>query len=231
MLKLTDVNSFYGDSHILHNISIDVPAGSFTSILGRNGMGKTTLLKTIMGLTDKILGRIELGNSPLASAPTYQRARSGIAYVPQGREVINRFTVRDNILMGCYARADKKKMIPELVLELFPYLRDNLNRRAGLLSGGQQQQLAIARALAAKPKVLLLDEPTEGIQPNIVELIEQTLIRLNKELGLTLILVEQNVSFARHASDQFVMMANGSVVANAAINQLSDDLVRTYMTV
>ncbi len=231
MLKLTDVNSFYGDSHILHNVSISVPEGSFTSVLGRNGMGKTTLLKTIMGLTDKILGRIELGNSPLTSAPTHQRARSGIAYVPQGREVINRFTVKDNILMGRYARTDKKKVIPELVLELFPYLRDNLNRRAGLLSGGQQQQLAIARALTAKPKVLLLDEPTEGIQPNIVELIEQTLIRLNKELGLTLILVEQNVSFARHASDQFVMMANGAVVANAAINQLSDDLVHTYMTV
>lgn len=231
MLKLTDINSFYGDSHILHNVSFSVSEGSFTSILGRNGMGKTTLLKTIMGLTDKILGKIELGNSPLTSAPTHQRARAGIAYVPQGREVINRFTVRDNILMGCYARADKKKVIPELVLELFPYLRDNLNRRAGLLSGGQQQQLAIARALTTKPKVLLLDEPTEGIQPNIVELIEQTLIRLNKELGLTLILVEQNVSFARHASDQFVMMANGSVVVNAAINELSDDLVHTYMMV
>lgn len=231
MLELTDVNSFYGNSHILHNVSFRVQEGSFASILGRNGMGKTTLLKTIMGLTDKIFGRIELGSYALTSAPTHQRARSGIAYVPQGREVINQFTVRDNILMGCYARADQKKVIPELVLELFPYLRDNLNRRAGLLSGGQQQQLAIARALAAKPKILLLDEPTEGIQPNIVELIEQTLTRLNQELGLTLILVEQNVLFARRASDQFIMIANGSVVANAAINELTDELVHTHLTV
>lgn len=231
MLKLTDVNSFYGDSHILHNVSISILEGSFTSILGRNGMGKTTLLKTIMGLTDKIIGKIELGSHILTSAPTHRRARSGIGYVPQGREIINRFTVRDNILMGCYARTDGKKAIPELVLELFPYLRDNLNRRAGLLSGGQQQQLAIARALAAKPKVLLLDEPTEGIQPNVVELIEQTLVRLNKELGVTIALVEQNVSFARQASDQFVMMDNGSVVASAPIDELSDSLVHTYMTV
>lgn len=231
MLKLTEVNSFYGDSHILHNISMMVEEGSFTSILGRNGMGKTTLLKTIMGLTDKIRGSIELGTKFLTSTPTHQRAKSGISYVPQGREIINRFTIRENILMGCYARTDGKKAVPELVLELFPYLRDNLNRRAGLLSGGQQQQLAIARALTAKPKILLLDEPTEGIQPNIVELIEQNLVRLNQEFGLTIVLVEQNIAFIRRASSQFIIMNNGTIAASSTIQNLGDDLIHKYMTV
>lgn len=213
MLELTNVDSFYGESHILHDVSLSVKAGSFTSILGRNGMGKTTLLKTIVGLTSKVRGKIQLEHKSLTAIPTHKRARSGIAYVPQGREIINSFTVKENILMGCYARSDRKKAIPKIVLELFPYLRDNLNRRAGLLSGGQQQQLAIARALAAKPKVLLLDEPTEGIQPNIVEIIQQNLVRLNREFGLTIVLVEQNVNFARQASDRFVMINDGTVAA------------------
>ncbi|PPS41903.1 urea ABC transporter ATP-binding subunit UrtE [Chroococcidiopsis sp. TS-821] len=231
MLKLTEVDSFYSDSHILHSVSMNIQEGSFTTILGRNGMGKTTLLKTIMGLTDKIRGRIEIGNKVLTALPTHLRAKSGISYVPQGREIINNFTIRENILMGCYARQDGKKIIPEIVLELFPYLREHLNRRAGLLSGGQQQQLAVARALASKPKVLLLDEPTEGIQPNLVELIEHTLIRLNKEFGITIVLVEQNINFARRASDQFVMMNNGSIAIDGAISELNDDVVHKYMTV
>lgn len=231
MLKLIEVDSFYSNSHILHSVSINIQEGSFTTILGRNGMGKTTLLKTIMGLTDKIHGRLEMGGKVLTSLPTHLRAKSGISYVPQGREIINDFTIRENILMGCYARQDGKKIIPKIILELFPYLRDHLDRRAGLLSGGQQQQLAIARALASKPKFLLLDEPTEGIQPNLVELIEQTLVRLNKEFGITIVLVEQNINFARRASNQFVMLNNGSVVLDGAISELTDDVVHKYMTV
>jgi urea transport system ATP-binding protein len=231
MLELNNIDSFYGNSHILHGVSLAVQEGGFTSIVGRNGMGKTMLLKTIMGLTDKVQGTIALGTQQLTHLPTHLRAKSGIGYVPQGRDIISQFTVKENILMGCYARPDGKKSLPELVLELFPYLRDNLNRRAGLLSGGQQQQLAIARALAAKPKILLLDEPTEGIQPNLVEQIEHAIVRLNQEFGLTILLVEQNIAFARRASRNFIMMNNGAVAANGAIDELSDDLVHQFMAV
>ena len=180
MLKLVEVDSFYGRSHVLHGVNLDVPAGEITTILGRNGTGKTTLLKTIMGLTDRTNGAIRYDDRDIAGEPTFRRARSGFAYVPQGREIIPDFTIRENILLGAYARADGKRSIPSLVPELFPYLTENLDRRGGVLSGGQQQQLAIARALAAEPKILLLDEPTEGIQPNIVEEIEEVILRLNR---------------------------------------------------
>ncbi len=172
MLTLSDVNSFYDRSHILHDVSMGVEDKQILSVLGRNGTGKTTLLKTLMGLTDKATGRIELGGRNIGAAPTHLRARAGIAYVPQGRQIIPDFTVRENILMGAFARPDGKQAIPDLVPVLFPYLMANLGRPGGLLSGGQQQQLAIARALAAQPRMLLLDEPTEGIQPNIVAEIE-----------------------------------------------------------
>ncbi|MBD3886180.1 urea ABC transporter ATP-binding subunit UrtE [Phormidium tenue FACHB-886] len=231
MLELENVNSFYGNSHILHDVSLSVAKGGFTAVIGRNGMGKTMLLKTIMGLTDRVRGKMVLGTHPLAELPTYRRAKAGLSYVPQGRDIVSQFTVKENILMGCYARQDGKKVLPELVFDLFPYLKDNLNRRAGLLSGGQQQQLAIARALASKPVVLLLDEPTEGIQPNIVEQIEQAVVRLNQEFGVTIILVEQNIALVQRAAQHFVMMNNGVIAARGEINQLSDDLVHQYMTV
>jgi len=231
MLQLENVDSFYGNSHILHHVSFAIPSGSFTAVVGRNGMGKTMLLKTVMGLTDRVRGSLMLNTHPLTPLPTHRRAKAGLAYVPQGREIISQFTVKENILMGCYARLDGKKKMPELALELFPYLKDNLNRRAGLLSGGQQQQLAIARALAAKPAVLLLDEPTEGIQPNIVEQIEQAITRLNQDFGLTIILVEQNIAFARRAAQQFIMLNNGAIAAKGSIHELSDELVHRYMAV
>ncbi|MDZ4872262.1 MAG: High-affinity branched-chain amino acid transport ATP-binding protein LivF [Chroococcidiopsis cubana SAG 39.79] len=231
MLELKHVDSFYGDSQILHDISFAVAKGSLTSVVGRNGMGKTMLLKTIMGLTDRVCGSIALGVRQLIDLPTHNRAKVGIGYVPQGREIISQFTVKENILMGCYARQDGKKKLPELALELFPYLKENLSRRAGLLSGGQQQQLAIARALASKPDLLLLDEPTEGIQPNIVEQIERVIIQLNQEFELTIVLVEQNIAFACRASQQFVMMNNGAIAATGQIDKLSEDLVRQYMAV
>jgi len=231
MLTLSNIDSYYGRSHILHGVSFDVPDTSFTVILGRNGTGKTTLLKTVMGLTDKMTGDIRLDDKEIGAAPAYIRARSGIAYVPQGREIIPDFTIRENILMGSFARRDGKHVIPELVSELFPYLIGNLDRPGGVLSGGQQQQLAIARALAADPQVLLLDEPTEGIQPNIVEEIENIIIRLNTETKLTVILVEQNVGFARRAAQRFAMMEKGQVVASGSIDKLTDELVHRHLAV
>jgi urea transport system ATP-binding protein len=231
MLKLVEVDSFYGRSHVLHGVNLDVPAGEITTILGRNGTGKTTLLKTIMGLTDRTNGAIRYDDRDIASEPTFRRARGGFAYVPQGREIIPDFTIRENILLGAFARADGKRTIPSLVPELFPYLIQNLDRRGGVLSGGQQQQLAIARALAAEPKILLLDEPTEGIQPNIVEEIEEVILRLNRVEHLTVLLVEQNVDFARRAARRFAIMEKGSVVAAGDIGELSDDLVHRHMAV
>jgi urea transport system ATP-binding protein len=200
-------------------------------VLGRNGTGKTTLLKTLMGLTDRMEGQINLDGKEIGKQPTFRRARAGIAYVPQGREIIPDFTIRENILMGAFARADGKRQIPELVPELFPYLMDNLERAGGVLSGGQQQQLAIARALAADPRIILLDEPNEGIQPSIVEEIEAIIIRLNREVGLTVVLVEQNVAFARQASHCFAMMEKGRVVVSGAISELSDEMVHRHMAV
>jgi len=231
MLAFSHVDSFYDRSHILHDVTLDVPEGRVTAVLGRNGTGKTTLLKTLMGLTDRMQGQIRLGNQEIGAEPTFRRARAGIAYVPQGREIIPDFTIRENILMGSFARADGKREIPPLVAELFPYLMNNLDRNGGVLSGGQQQQLAIARALAANPRIILLDEPNEGIQPSIVEEIEQVIIRLNREVGLTVILVEQNVAFARNAAHRFAMMEKGRIVAAGDISELTDAMVHRHMAV
>lgn len=231
MLQLSNIDSFYGRSHVLHGLSLTIPAGQVTSIVGRNGTGKTTLLKTIMALTDHVSGSVVFDGGDLSTKPTHLRATAGIAYVPQGREIISDFTVRENILMGCFARRDGKQILPDLVGELFPYLVENLDRPGGLLSGGQQQQLAIARALAADPKVLLLDEPNEGIQPSIVEDIERIIIRLNREMGLTVILVEQNIDFVREASHGFAMLEKGRIVASGPIAALTDTLVHKHMAV
>ncbi|WP_315832566.1 urea ABC transporter ATP-binding subunit UrtE [Bradyrhizobium prioriisuperbiae] len=231
MLTFDNVDSFYDRSHILHGVCLDIAIGKVTTILGRNGTGKTTLLKTLMGLTDRTVGEIRLDGRDIGQDPSFRRARAGIAYVPQGREIIPDFSIRDNIMMGAFARADGKREIPPLVSELFPYLMENLERLGGVLSGGQQQQLAIARALAANPRIILLDEPNEGIQPSIVEEIETIIIRLNREAGLTVLLVEQNVMYARQASHRFAMLEKGRVVAGGAIAELSDDLVHRHMAV
>jgi urea transport system ATP-binding protein len=231
MLEAQDIASYYGNSPVLQNLSVSAGAGEFLAVLGRNGVGKTTLLKTVMGLTDRVTGRILLEGHDITHAPTHERSRHGIGYVPQGRGIIPRFTVRENILMGSFARPDGKREIPELAFELFPILREFLNRMGGVLSGGQQQQLAIARALAAKPRLILLDEPTEGIQPNIVEQIEQAIIRLNREHGMTIVLVEQNVDFARRAAQRFVLMEKGQIAAEGAVADLSDELVHRHMAV
>lgn len=231
MLQLESVNSFYDSSHILHDINLTIGKGKIFSILGRNGVGKSTLLKTIMGLTSSMTGKLRLNEEDLSSKTTFSRARAGIGYVPQGREIIPDFSVKENILMGRFADLNGKVEIPELVPELFPYLMDNLGRAGGLLSGGQQQQLAIARALATNPDILLLDEPTEGIQPNIVEQIEECIITLNEKLNLTIILVEQNIRFAKRASHEFVFLDNGRVVLTGKGTDLTDELANQYLTI
>jgi urea transport system ATP-binding protein len=231
MLETQNISSYYGNSPVLQGVSFSAGASEFLAVLGRNGVGKTTLLKTIMGLTDRVTGRILLDGHDITHAPTHERSRHGIGYVPQGRGIIPRFTVRENILMGSFARRDGKREIPELAFELFPVLREFLNRMGGVLSGGQQQQLAIARALAVNPRIILLDEPTEGIQPNIVEQIERAIVRLNLEHGMTIILVEQNVNFARRAANRFVMMEKGRIAAEGAVGELTDELVHRHMAV
>ncbi len=231
MLRLADFNSFYGGSHILHDVSLEARPGEILTVLGRNGVGKTTLLRSIMGLTDSTTGLIELEGRDISREATHLRARAGIAYVPQGREIIPDFSVRENILMGGFASAGFATTVPEVVGKLFPYLTANMDRPGGLLSGGQQQQLAIARALAQQPKIMLMDEPTEGIQPNIVALIEETIQELNRTLGLTIVLIEQNVEFARRASHHYAMMEKGRVVAAGSTEDLTDSLVHRHMAI
>jgi len=184
MLELTNVTSYYGKTPILQGISMSVEEGKCICVLGRNGVGKTTLMQTIMGLTTSMTGTISINGVDMSKKKTSLRAEAGLGYVPQGRRIFGKFSVRENIQLGTFARSDGNDAIPDMCLELFPYLADNLDKRAGLLSGGQQQQLAIARALATDPKILLLDEPTEGIQPNIVAEIQNSLTRLNKEFGI-----------------------------------------------
>lgn len=229
MLKLTNVNGFYGRSHALQDVDLVVPAGKITAVLGRNGMGKTTLLRTLMGSIVRSTGSIELDGARIDALPTHMRARSGMAYVPQGREIIPDFSVRQNIEMGAFAGRGPHT-IPPLALELFPYLAANLDRPGGVLSGGQQQQLALARALAAQPKVMLLDEPNEGIQPSVVEEIEAAITRLNREFGMTMVLVEQNIDFARRVASHFAMFEKGSIVESGPIDWLTDEVVDRHMT-
>lgn len=229
-MRAKDLYSFYGKSPVIQGVDFDLEPGEFLAILGRNGVGKTTLLKSLMGLTDRCDGGLVFGENELLGLSTSQRAQLGIAYIPQGREIIPDFTVRENILMGTFARPDGGRDIPDYLFEMFPILDEFIGRKGGDLSGGQQQQLAIARALAMDPKILILDEPTEGIQPNIVKQIEEAIIRLNKERGLGIILVEQNVPFARRASDRFLVLDKGRVVLSGHSTDLTDSVVEKHLT-
>ncbi|CAN5187474.1 urea ABC transporter ATP-binding subunit UrtE [soil metagenome] len=232
MLEIKNLEAFYGNSRALQGINLKVANGGFISVLGRNGVGKTTLFKAILGLMDRNAGDIILDGTSLAALPTHKRARSGLGYVPQGRGIIPTFTVRENLKMGTFARAARGDgAYDELVFELFPVLKEFLDRRGGNLSGGQQQQLAIGRALLTNPKIMLLDEPTEGIQPNIVEQIEQAIVTLNKVHGITIMLVEQDIEFARRASNTFVIMEKGQVVAEGPVSNLTDGLVHKHLAI
>jgi len=232
MLTVETVDQFYGESHTLWSLSLEVPRGSCTCLMGRNGVGKTTTLKCIMGLLPLAGGRVLLGDTVLSALPAESRARLGVGYVPQGREIFPRLSVEENLRIGLAVRGGESgRRAYERVLELFPVLRKMLHRRGGDLSGGQQQQLAIGRALVLEPEVLLLDEPTEGIQPNIVHEIGDVIVRLNRELGLTVLLVEQKLPLARRVADRFCILDKGRAVAGGAMEELGDELVRRYLTV
>ncbi|RYG90019.1 urea ABC transporter ATP-binding subunit UrtE [Loktanella sp. IMCC34160] len=230
ILQVANLYSYYGKSPVLQDLSFKMEQGEFLSILGRNGVGKTTLLKSIMGLTDRTSGRLIFDGHEILDSRPYERARLGIGYIPQGREIIPRFTVRENIVMGTYARTDGQRTIPDYLLDLFPILREFLNRRGGDLSGGQQQQLAIARALAMEPKILVLDEPTEGIQPNVVKQIEEAIVHLNRDRGISIVLVEQNIPFARAASDRFIVMDKGRIAMTGTKDDLTHDVIERHLT-
>lgn len=232
MIKLTHIDQYYGSSHTLKDVNLSITEGSCTVLMGRNGVGKTTLMQCITGLLPIRKGDISLGEGrSLTKVPAEQRAFMGIGYVPQGRQIFPLLTVEENLTIGLAARNDGKRQIPEIIYTLFPVLKDMRKRRGGDLSGGQQQQLAIGRALATQPDVLLLDEPTEGIQPNVVQDIGDIIQKLNKEIGLTVLLVEQKLPFARRVGDDFAIMDRGHIVANGAMPELSDELVRQYLTV
>ncbi|MGE0005095.1 MAG: urea ABC transporter ATP-binding subunit UrtE [Parvibaculaceae bacterium] len=232
MLEIRNLEAYYGNSRALQGINLKIETGKVMAVLGRNGVGKTTLFKAILGLMDRCGGEIALGGERLDHMPTHRRAYAGIGYVPQGRGIIPTFTVRENLKMGTFARAGNgQKTYDDLVFEIFPALREFLDRPGGNLSGGQQQQLAIGRALLTNPKIILLDEPTEGIQPNIVEQIEHAIMTLNRAHGITIVLVEQDIDFARRASDSFAIMEKGRVVAEGPIKSLTDSLMHKHMAV
>jgi urea transport system ATP-binding protein len=231
MLNLQGLNQFYGQSHTLWDLDIEIPAGQCTCVMGRNGVGKTTLMQCIMGLLPLKSGAMIYLDRDLARLPAERRAGLGIGFVPQGRQIFPLLTVEENLKIGLPSRPDGKRQVPAFIYELFPVLKQMLGRRGGDLSGGQQQQLAIARALAIDPKLLILDEPTEGIQPNIVHEIGDIVRRLIGELGLTVILVEQKLPFARRVADRFAILDRGRLMASGAIGELGDDLVRQYLTV
>jgi len=231
MLELQNVTSYYGKTPIIHAVNISVNQGQCLCVLGRNGVGKSTLLQTVMGLTTSMTGTLKINGQDYSDQPTHLRSSAGLGYVPQGRRILGKFSVRENIVLGTFARDDKSNQIPEACLKLFPYLAENLDKRAGLLSGGEQQQLSVARALATDPKVLLLDEPTEGIQPNIVEEIQTTLQHLNKDMGMTLILTEQHIRIAKKLADLFVILDIGRTVAQGPISDLTDEMVHKHLTI
>ncbi len=231
MLKIEKVNQFYGQSHTLWDVDLEIPQGGCVCLMGRNGVGKTTLLQCVMGLLPVSSGKISLSGQELTRLPAEARATSGIGFVPQGREIFPLLTVEENLRTGLAARKDGLNEIPESIFEIFPVLKQMLQRRGGDLSGGQQQQLAIGRALVIEPRLLILDEPTEGIQPNIVKEIGDIIIRLNKEHGLTVLLVEQKLHFAKRVTDSFNIMEKGRVVAGGNIAELDDEMVQRYLTV
>jgi urea transport system ATP-binding protein len=233
LLELSGLNVYYGESHILRDVDLTVKPGQMVCLIGRNGVGKTTLLKTVVGLLRQRRGRLAFAGEEVSALPPHRRARSGIGYVPQGREIIPQLTVRENLLLGLEARPGgitRHRHIDPVVFELFPILETFLKRRGGDLSGGQQQQLAIARALLGQPKLLLLDEPTEGIQPSVVLDIERAVRKIIDTTGISVLLVEQHLHFVRQA-DWYYAMQKGGVVASGPTTDLSKDVIDRFLSV
>jgi urea transport system ATP-binding protein len=233
VLIVQDLHQYYGGSHTLRGATLDAAGGSCTAVMGRNGVGKTTLLKAIMGLLPVRSGSVRFGDRELVGADATDRARFGIGYVPQGRDIFPDLTVEENLRVGTLIPAGgrRRRDIPDLVFRLFPVLKSMMRRRGGNLSGGQQQQLAIARALTLEPKCILMDEPTEGIQPNIVHELGEVIVRLYTEEKISVLLVEQKLPFARRVASRFFLMERGAVVAAGAMEALTHDLVRRHLAV
>ena len=230
-LKISNLNVYYGESHILRGVDMTIPPAKMVCLIGRNGVGKTTLLKTVMGLLAPRSGQIDYQGRSLLPLPTHKRAKLGIGYVPQGREIIPRLTVKENLLIGLEAKAKRTKAeVPEDILQLFPVLKEMLSRMGGDLSGGQQQQLAIARALMGRPQLLVLDEPTEGIQPSIILDIENAVRQIVETTGVSVLLVEQHLHFAQQA-DYYYAMQKGGIVASGEAKELSGDVIQQFLAV
>lgn len=231
MIAIENLNQYYGQSHTLRDLTLDIPEGECTVVMGRNGVGKTTLLQSIMGINRIASGSIKLAGRNIEQHSVERRPTLGLGYVPQGRQIFPLLSVQENLEIGLPMRPRGQRQVPDYIFELFPVIKAMLARRGGDLSGGQQQQLAIARALVIDPQVLLLDEPTEGIQPNVVAEIADIIRKLNKEMGLTVVLVEQKLPFARKLADRFCILDRGQTVAQGTMDALSGDLVRDYLTV
>jgi urea transport system ATP-binding protein len=230
MLRVSNLNVYYGESHILRNVDLSIPSGQMVCLIGRNGVGKTTFLKTIMGLLKPRTGEIYFQDRPISKLTP---DKMGIGYVPQGREIIPRVSVKDNLLLGLEASPQGRKgneSIPAEIFDLFPVLKTMLHRMGGDLSGGQQQQLAIARALMGKPRLLVLDEPTEGIQPSIILEIESAVKRIIEATGISVLLVEQHLHFVRQA-DRYYAMQKGGIVASGSTKQLSQEVIQKFLAV
>ena len=230
MLTVHDLNQYYGGSHILRGVSFEARLGEVTVVLGRNGVGKTTLLKSLMGVVPVRTGRLLLGGIDITRAPSYERVGRGVGYVPQGREIFNRLSVEENLLMGLASKPGATA-IPAELFELFPVLKQMIKRRGGDLSGGQQQQLAIARALAAGPTLLMLDEPTEGIQPSIIKDIARVIRMLADRKTMAIVLVEQYYDFAAELADQYLVMERGEIVARGRGADMQADGVRQRLAI
>jgi urea transport system ATP-binding protein len=229
MLKVSNLNVSYGDSQVIRDVSFEVADNAAVAIVGRNGMGKSTLLKSLIGMLPVGSGSITLDGHELSRLPSFKRVQAGMAYVPQGRMIFPLLSVEENILSGL--ETGRYEGVPEFIYEFFPVLREMATRKAGNLSGGQQQQLAIARALVSKPSVLVLDEPTEGIQPSIIKEIAQSLNRLRKELGIAVLVSEQVLSFAMEVADEILVLDLGRIVRTATKNAVDIEEVRSYLTV
>lgn len=232
MLEIKNINQYYGGSHILRDVSLQAPVGQCNVVLGRNGVGKTTLLKCLMGLLPIKNGQIMLDGKDISKLSPEQRVRAGLAYVPQGREIFSMLTVEENIVIGMAKfPAGKAKKVPQHLYELFPVLEEMKHRRGGDLSGGQQQQLAIARALASEPRVLILDEPTEGIQPSIIKDIGRVIRKLADAGNMSIILVEQFYDFAEELADRYVVMSRGEVVAQGMGSEMQEKDIRSLVAI